>query len=84
MKTALSRSAHGSAKEREKSSENCPLVEIPTPHGRLVDADAMIEGLMKCAKNPPDGDTEAAWFYLFSAKIAEACPTIIDAEGVTE
>ena len=68
--------------------ENCPLVEIPTPHGRLVDADAMIEGLMKCAKNPPAGDTEAAWFYLFSAlfsaKIAEACPTIIDAEGVTE
>lgn len=22
---------------------NCPLVEIPTPHGRLIDADAKIE-----------------------------------------
>lgn len=21
---------------------NCPLVEIPTPHGRLIDADALI------------------------------------------
>ena len=23
--------------------EDCPLVEIPTPHGRLIDADALLE-----------------------------------------
>lgn len=25
--------------------ENCPLVEIPTPHGRLIDADELIKSL---------------------------------------
>ena len=30
---------------RNKVDENCPLVEVPTPHGRLIDADAMAEDL---------------------------------------
>jgi len=52
----------------------CPLVEIPTPHGRLIDADA----LMECRLEPnhyeelkdgyiPDYDLDSA-------------PTIIEAE----
>ena len=64
--------------------EKCPLIEIETPHGRLIDADVMVEGLMKCAKNPPYDDQMASWFYLFAAEIAKACPTIIEAEGATE
>ncbi len=24
----------------ERRAENCPIVEVPTPHGRLIDADA--------------------------------------------
>ena len=54
--------------------DNCPLVEIPTPHGRLIDADA----LMECRLEPnhyeelkdgyiPDYDLDSA-------------PTIIEAE----
>ena len=54
--------------------KRCPLVEIPTPHGRLIDADA----LMECRLEPnhyeelkdgyiPDYDLDSA-------------PTIIEAE----
>ena len=54
--------------------KNCPLIEIPTPHGRLIDADA----LMECRLEPnhyeelkdgyiPDYDLDSA-------------PTIIEAE----
>ena len=25
----------------EKRFEKCPLIEVPTPHGRLIDADAL-------------------------------------------
>ena len=28
-------------------SPDCPLVEIPTPHGRLIDADELIDGCEK-------------------------------------
>ena len=53
---------------------DCPLVEVPTPHGRLIDADA----LMECRLEPnhyeelkdgyiPDYDLDSA-------------PTIIEAE----
>ena len=27
--------------------DDCPLIEIPTPHGRLIDADALIADLVK-------------------------------------
>ena len=26
---------------------SCPLIEVPTPHGRLIDADALIADLVK-------------------------------------
>jgi hypothetical protein len=40
-----------------KRYEKCPLVEVPTPHGRLIDADAHIQSLKenqcgeRCRKN---------------------------------
>lgn len=27
-----------------KHLDDCPLVEVPTPHGRLIDADALMQG----------------------------------------
>ena len=58
----------------EAKHKDCPLVEVPTPHGRLIDADA----LMECRLEPnhyeelkdgyiPDYDLDSA-------------PTIIEAE----
>lgn len=51
-------------------SPNCPLIEIPTPHGRLIDADE----LEKCVHE---------WYdvgeYVFADTIRNA-DTIIEAE----
>ena len=58
--------------------------QLPEGHGRLIDADVMVEGLMKCAKNPPDDDQNSRWFYLFAAEIAKSCETIVPAEGGTD
>ena len=58
--------------------QNCPLVEIKTPHGRLIDADANVAVMEKCKS------TESAFersFYSFAAQIMRECPTIIEAEG---
>ena len=62
---------------------NCPLVEVPTPHGRLIDADALKRKAQKAA-------TEA-WKMKISANVEttlnqfidwlEDAPTIIEAEG---
>ena len=45
---------------------NCPLVEIPTPHGRLIDADDLLRQPMNTANYPKN--------YVHVA------PTIIEAE----
>ena len=47
---------------------DCPLVEIPTPHGRLIDADALIDLWHGCEVN---GDIKP---------IIDARQTIIEAE----
>ena len=36
--------------EKETRPDWCPLAEIPTPHGRLIDADALIEDLERQCK----------------------------------
>lgn len=51
-----------------RNGGKCPLVEVPTPHGRLVDADELIaehSGIFDCCVFPSD--------------IREA-PTILEAE----
>lgn len=32
---------------RRKIDSNCPLVEVPTSHGRLIDADALKEKMLE-------------------------------------
>lgn len=48
----------------------CPLVEIPSKHGRLIDADELL------AESQKDG----AYGYVDSKQICDA-PTVIEAEG---
>ena len=45
--------------------KNCPLVEVPEPHGRLIDADALVE---------------VADFYETEMDLRKAL-TVIEAEG---
>ena len=49
----------------------CPLVEVPTPHGRLVDADI-----------PEDVRQVHGFFNDYDLQeLLEAAPTVIEAEG---
>lgn len=52
--------------------EGCPLVEVPTPHGRLIDADELI----RCIEHA-FGDKHIVKLV---ANIIERQPTIIEAE----
>lgn len=54
--------------ERDK---DCPLVSLPEKHGRLIDAEALMERIDKCWIN--DG-----WWV--EGKVDET-PTVVEAEG---
>jgi hypothetical protein len=54
--------------ERYERPSHCPLVEVPTPHGRLVDADRM---LRDCKY--PEVET-------YTRVALESAPTVIEAE----
>lgn len=56
---------------------DCPLVEVPTPHGRLIDADTLTKALEKRWNVDDDQDfaNKSVWREL------ENAPTIIEAEG---
>ena len=58
-------------------NKRCPLVEVPTPHGRLIDADKLIQ-LIKNRLNEPDAAFGYDTVDLFAD--IENFPTIIEAE----
>lgn len=61
-----------------KRMENCPLVEVKTPHGRLVDADLAME---KLATDKKEAYTKHGVWLKFSTYGA---PTVLEAEGVED
>ena len=65
---------------------NCPLIEIPTPHGRLIDADALINELanmhvggLEAIKKYTGADTWTSGLHTAWRTIDDA-PTVIEAE----
>lgn len=60
-------------------TKNCPLVEIPTPHGRLIDADQFL-AILQDIKSKCIYDREAYIVNLIAEELEKA-PTIIEAEG---
>ena len=54
-------------KDAETIPDDCPLVEVPTPHGRLIDADAI-----------QDYNVETFGQRLL---IIDTAPTVIEREG---
>ena len=54
-------------------SEYCPLVEVPTPHGRLIDADELLRNIYQ------HYEYIKAEFYVIVRDIGIA-PTVIEAE----
>ena len=63
----------------EHNLKRFPLSEIPTPHGRLIDADALSKALEKRWNVDDDQDfaNKSVWREL------ENAPTIVEAEGNT-
>lgn len=57
--------------------ENCPLVEVPTPHGRLTDEDYLKEHITACATNGrPLHNMELSELL----EAIDDAPTVIEAE----
>lgn len=57
--------------EENKRPYGCPLVEISTPHGRLIDADAIIVNR---------NDYYTSDDFMEAVNMLEDAPTIIEAE----
>ena len=63
-------------KEYHRPKE-CPLVEVPTPHGRLIDADYLKEHIIACATNGRPLNTMELSELL---EAIDDVPTVIEAE----
>lgn len=55
-------------------SEGCPLVEVAETHGRLIDADALVNTVVFHTNIPAD-------IKEFIEDLIEIAPTVIDEEG---
>ena len=74
----------------ENKHEECPLIEIPDNHGRLIDADALEDMVIKekhfCAKAAAKHETIVELYKSFGLHDAElmieAVPTIIPEDEV--
>ena len=61
---------------RSKHHPDCPLVEIPTPHGRLIDIKSV-----KNRKFTIVEDAYQAWWNGVLEAVIENAPTVIESEG---
>jgi hypothetical protein len=73
--------------ESDKRADNCPLVEVPTPHGRLIDADATMKqwGLNNATKygNKTAEQQHFSYSTMMMYEIADIlddAPVVIEAE----
>lgn len=65
---------------RVQRHPSCPLVGIPTPHGRLGDLDKL---KAQYVHGKADDEIESAWISNIRRAITNA-PTVIEAEGETD
>jgi len=63
--------------------DNCPLVEIPIPHGRLIDADEPMTKISTMMQEPDYQHEGENWMIgLIMARDAiDDAPTVIEEEG---
>lgn len=74
---------------RSGRADNCPLVEVSTPHGRLIDADALMDTLQelfdeRCEDAKFSGNRSACVTWNDAIYHIKSAPTIIEAEGEQE
>ena len=58
----------------------CPLIEVPTSHGRLIDADALLESIKEARKKDPEIEDVYIDDYFTVAEWVVSAPTIIPAD----
>ena len=61
----------------EAKHKDCPLVEIPTPHGRLIDADELKKNMRNYY---PSIDHLCCSQHVVKKRDIDCAPTIIEAE----
>ena len=65
----------------EEQYEHCPLIEVPTPHGRLIDADFEEQHYTSMTTNPTSDVTEQDKHNsLVIVRALQMAKTIIEAE----
>lgn len=64
---------------REKRMDKCPLVPVPTPHGRLIDADALMELYEPAPEDVNEWEHYTTTISVIRQNIKDA-PTVIEAE----
>ena len=65
----------------DERSDDCPLTEIPTPHGRLIDADFEEQHYTSMTTNPtPDVTEQDKRNSLIIIEALQMAKTIIEAE----
>ena len=62
----------------EEQYEHCPLIEVPTPHGRLIDADAHILEIRKqyckdCSRRKGIKNGKMKFLYEIGGVVCRAC-----------
>lgn len=75
----------GFSSKTKKRHHDCPLVEIKSPHGRLIDADEL-RARMYHEAFETDTDMQrwesGCWIrYKMFERMEEAAPTVLEAEG---
>ena len=69
------------AKEHSRHNK-CPLSEIPTPHGRLIDADRLYETIEQIEGfGTIDNENDVVLSAVEVLTAIDEAPTIIEAEG---
>lgn len=68
----------------EQMKASCPPVPVPTPHGRLIDADALFEVMTteykRIAETYGENDEYALCLKNYAISMVTSAPTIIEAE----
>ena len=63
-----------------RTMPSCPLIEVPM-HGRLIDADALLESIKEARKKDPEIEDVYIDDYFTVAEWVVSAPTIIEREN---
>ena len=67
-------------KRKGERPEWCPLVEVKTPHGRIIDGDALMAHMDALARPSTEDGGKSQWATGWAEAFIKAQPTILEAE----